>query len=164
MSKTGFIPTEDFALALDLLNAPVAINVLRDIPTVPDGPGLVAYAPIIDLVLHNEAVRSSGLGLTKRLRVMEFETAYVKRTPHATTSGGLSSLSVNGVGTHKGGSSSIHNSKVRLFTARISSCHTLSYRIMVHSLIRCIIMTYPLIIYYYPPIGLLCLILTQPQP
>ena len=107
MSKTGFIPTEDFALALDLLNAPVSINVLRDIPTVPDGPGLVAYQPIINLVLHNEAVRSSGLGLTKRLRVMEFETAYVKR-PHGSSSsahlekGAFPSLSVNGVGTNKG--------------------------------------------------------------
>ena len=116
MSKTGFIPTEDFALALDLLNAPVAINVLRDIPSVPDGPGLVAYKPIIGLVLHNEAVRSSGLGLTKRLRVMEFETAYVKR-PHSSshsTSGAFPSLSVNGVASLKGSSntSNTHTAKV----------------------------------------------------
>ena len=44
----------------------------------PDGPGLVAYGPIIDIVLHNAAVKSSGLGLTKRMRVLEFETARVK--------------------------------------------------------------------------------------
>ena len=53
-------------------------GILRDIPTVPDGPGLVAYGPIIDIVLHNAAVKSSGLGLTKRMRVLEFETARVK--------------------------------------------------------------------------------------
>ena len=35
----GFIASEDFSLSLELLNSPVSVDILRNIPTVPDGPG-----------------------------------------------------------------------------------------------------------------------------
>ena len=57
---TGFISTEDFALALKLLNAPVNADILRDIPQMPDGPGLVAYQPILDYCLANPSQNQDG--------------------------------------------------------------------------------------------------------
>ena len=49
--SSGYISTEDFALSLSLLNTPISLELLRDIPMVPDGPGLVSYREILDLVL-----------------------------------------------------------------------------------------------------------------
>jgi hypothetical protein len=57
---TGFISTEDFALALKLLIAPVNADILRDIPQMPDGPGLVAYQPILDYCLVNPSQNQDG--------------------------------------------------------------------------------------------------------
>jgi hypothetical protein len=50
-SKTGFISSEDFTIALHLLNASVASDLLRDIVYVPEGPGLIDYNRILDYVL-----------------------------------------------------------------------------------------------------------------
>lgn len=50
-TKTGFISSEDFAIALDLLNARVAPELLQDIVFVPEGPGLIDYNEILEYVL-----------------------------------------------------------------------------------------------------------------
>jgi Ca2+-binding EF-hand superfamily protein len=49
---SGFITSEDFVSALRLLRCPVSLDILRDIPAVPDGPGLVAYQDILYVVLQ----------------------------------------------------------------------------------------------------------------
>ena len=49
--STGYISSEDFALTLVLLNVPISVELLRDMPMVPDGPGLVAYKEILDIIL-----------------------------------------------------------------------------------------------------------------
>lgn len=49
--NTGYITTEDFSLCLSLINIPVSREILRDIPMIPDGPGLVSYQKILDVIL-----------------------------------------------------------------------------------------------------------------
>ena len=46
--KVGFITTEDFQMALTLLNSKIDLAILRDIPSVPEGPGMVAYQDILE--------------------------------------------------------------------------------------------------------------------
>jgi Ca2+-binding EF-hand superfamily protein len=50
-SRTGFISTEDFNIALNLLNASVAPDLLLDISSIPEGQGLVDYKQVLDYVL-----------------------------------------------------------------------------------------------------------------
>ena len=50
-SKTGFISSEDFSIALNLLNATVSPDILQDISYVPEGPGLIDYNEILEYVL-----------------------------------------------------------------------------------------------------------------
>jgi len=50
-TSTGFISTEDFNIALHLLNAQVSQDLLMDISYVPEGPGLIDYSDILDYVL-----------------------------------------------------------------------------------------------------------------
>eukprot|EP00605_Chrysophyceae_sp_TOSAG23-4_P000290 GSChrysophyteH1.ASY1.ANO1.335.1 assembled CDS len=47
----GFITTDDFTMGLSLLNAPCSAEILRDIPSVPEGPGMVSYTEILDALL-----------------------------------------------------------------------------------------------------------------
>jgi len=47
----GFITTDDFTMGLALLNAPCNADILRDIPSVPEGPGMVSYKEILDALL-----------------------------------------------------------------------------------------------------------------
>ena len=42
-SKVGYITTEDFQMALTLLNSSVDQAIVIDLPTVPEGPGMVNY-------------------------------------------------------------------------------------------------------------------------
>ena len=58
--KVGFISTEDFQMALTLLNAKIDLAILRDIPMVPEGPGMVPYQDILDDVFG----RSSSAAIT----------------------------------------------------------------------------------------------------
>jgi Ca2+-binding EF-hand superfamily protein len=51
VSKSGFVTPEDFRLALDLLTANTAADILKDLPSWPKGTGLVNYADILDVVL-----------------------------------------------------------------------------------------------------------------
>lgn len=50
-SKVGYITTEDFQMALTLLNSSVDQAIVSDLPTVPEGPGMVNYSEILDHVL-----------------------------------------------------------------------------------------------------------------
>jgi Ca2+-binding EF-hand superfamily protein len=54
--KVGFITTEDFQMALTLLNAKIDLAILRDIPRVPEGPGMVAYQDILEGVFGRSSV------------------------------------------------------------------------------------------------------------
>jgi hypothetical protein len=36
----------------------VSIEILRDIPTIPDGPGLLQYKPVLDLILHSNKIKN----------------------------------------------------------------------------------------------------------
>jgi len=47
----GFITTDDFTMGLALLNAPCNADILRDIPSIPEGPGMVSYTEILDALL-----------------------------------------------------------------------------------------------------------------
>ena len=47
----GFITTDDFTMGLALLNAPCNADILRDIPSVPEGPGMISYKEILDALL-----------------------------------------------------------------------------------------------------------------
>ena len=47
----GFITTDDFTLGLSLLNAPVSAEILRDIPSVPEGPGMICYKDIMNALM-----------------------------------------------------------------------------------------------------------------
>jgi Ca2+-binding EF-hand superfamily protein len=47
----GFITTDDFTMGLALLNAPCSAEILRDIPSVPEGPGMVSYIEILEVLL-----------------------------------------------------------------------------------------------------------------
>ena len=47
----GFITTDDFTLGLSLLNAPVSAEILRDIPSVPEGPGMISYKDILNALM-----------------------------------------------------------------------------------------------------------------
>ena len=49
--KTGFISSEDFTIALGLLNSSVSPELLLDITYFPEGPGLIDYRDILDYVL-----------------------------------------------------------------------------------------------------------------
>ena len=49
-NDSGFITTEDFSLALSLLTIPMSANIVRDLPTMPAGQGLVAYKSVLDQV------------------------------------------------------------------------------------------------------------------
>lgn len=50
-TKSGFISSEDFTIALNLLNATVSPDILQDISYVPEGPGLIEYNHILEYVL-----------------------------------------------------------------------------------------------------------------
>ena len=47
----GLIAVDDMSLCLALLNAPVSVESLRRLPGVPDGPGLISYRPLLQLLL-----------------------------------------------------------------------------------------------------------------
>ena len=49
--STGFIASEDFILGLALVNVILSLDIIKDLPGFPDGPGLVPYTKILDLVL-----------------------------------------------------------------------------------------------------------------
>lgn len=51
-NKTGFITTEDFQLALSLLTIPIASNIVKDLPLMPAGDGLVPYMQILEPCLQ----------------------------------------------------------------------------------------------------------------
>lgn len=51
--------TEDLSLALSLLNCPIGFDILRKLPGVPDGPGLVAYRPLLQILLRSNSKPSN---------------------------------------------------------------------------------------------------------
>lgn len=51
LGGTGFIASEDFILGLALINVILSLEIIKDLPGFPDGPGLVPYTKILDLVL-----------------------------------------------------------------------------------------------------------------
>ncbi len=61
----GFITTDDFTMALALLNAPCNAEILRDIPSVPEGPGMVSYIDILEALLVPPASMVKSSGTTK---------------------------------------------------------------------------------------------------
>jgi len=63
--STGFIASEDFILGLALVNVILSLDIIKDLPGFPDGPGLVPYTKILDLVL----IPPEKKGQTKKIDI-----------------------------------------------------------------------------------------------
>ena len=65
LGGTGFIASEDFILGLALINVILSLEIIKDLPGFPDGPGLVPFTKILGLVL----VPPERKGKEKRIEI-----------------------------------------------------------------------------------------------
>jgi hypothetical protein len=61
----GYVTTEDFSMALELIGVTLPVDVMKAIPVIPDGPGLVAYPAILAIILRPPT--ETGTGIDARL-------------------------------------------------------------------------------------------------